>query len=104
MRICLLGHEEQNHAAAPLKAVSSVDRAERRTPGNGKFEILQNPQTDLFTGRRADRFGSRSGNGQELEHWIYKKKKNKLNNYITSVNEYAQSMGSQQNAIKTLTN
>ena len=45
-----------------------------------------------------------SGNGHELEHWIYKKKKNKLNDYITSVNEYAQSMGSQQNAIKTLTN
>ena len=40
-----------------------------------------------------------SGNDSKLEHWIFKKKKNKMDKYITQVDKYAQSMGSNQNAI-----
>lgn len=43
-----------------------------------------------------------SGNGDKLEHWIIKKKKNKMDNYVTKVDEYAKSMGSNQNAIKNV--
>lgn len=43
-----------------------------------------------------------SGNGDKLEHWIVKKKKNKMDNYVTKVDEYAKSMGSNQNAIKNV--
>ena len=34
--------------------------------------------------------------GSEIEHWIYKKKKNKLEGYITDVQDYQKSMGGQQ--------
>ena len=42
------------------------------------------------------------GNGDKLDHWIYKKKKNKIEDYITNVDKYAQSMGSDKNSIKSL--
>lgn len=35
--------------------------------------------------------------GEELEHWIYKKKKNKFDQYITDVQTYSANMGGQQN-------
>lgn len=34
-----------------------------------------------------------AGKGKEMEHWIYKKKKNKLDGYITSVGEYQKMIG-----------
>ena len=33
------------------------------------------------------------GKGQEFGHWIYKKKKGKLDNYITNVDDYTKKMG-----------
>ena len=33
------------------------------------------------------------GKGQEFGHWIYKKKRSKLDNYITKVDDYAKKMG-----------
>ena len=42
-----------------------------------------------------------AGEGEKLEHWIYKPNKNKLDEYITSVDTYAQSMGSSSNKIKS---
>lgn len=44
------------------------------------------------------------GKGDKLEHWIFKKKKNKMEDYITDVDKYAQSMGSDKNAIKSTNN
>ena len=43
-----------------------------------------------------------SGEGEKLDHWIFKKKKNKMEDYITQVDKYAKSMGSNQNAIHSL--
>ena len=41
------------------------------------------------------------GNKDNLDKWIYKKKKNKMDEYITQVDKYTQSMGGNQNAIKS---
>lgn len=41
------------------------------------------------------------GNKDNLDKWIYKKKKNKIDDYITQVDKYTQSMGGNQNAIKS---
>lgn len=59
------------------------------------FEEVYN-EVDFTTIRPAVAF---SGNDNKLEHWIFKKKKNKMDKYITQVDKYAQSMGSNQNAI-----
>lgn len=40
------------------------------------------------------------GNGDKLGHWIFKKKKNKMEDYFTNVDKYAKSMGQDQSAIK----
>lgn len=45
-----------------------------------------------------------SGEGNKLEHWIYKKNKNKMDKYITTVENYSKSMGSNQNAIHSVSN
>ena len=45
-----------------------------------------------------------SGEADKVGHWIYKKKKNKFDGYITSVEDYTKSMGSDKNAIHTNTN
>ena len=34
-----------------------------------------------------------AGKGKEMEHWIYKKKKNKLDGYVTSIGEYQKMIG-----------
>lgn len=34
-----------------------------------------------------------AGKGKELDHWIYKKPKNKFDGYITEVDKYAQNLG-----------
>ena len=34
-----------------------------------------------------------AGKGNEIEHWIYKKKKNKTDGYFVALDEYTQSMG-----------
>lgn len=44
-----------------------------------------------------------SGSGDKLDHWIFKKKKDKMEGYITNVDKYAQSMGSDKNAVKSTT-
>lgn len=44
-----------------------------------------------------------SGSGDKLDHWIFKKKKDKMEGYITNVDKYAQSMGSDKNAVKSAT-
>ena len=38
-----------------------------------------------------------SGKGADMEHWIYRKKKNKFDKYITQVDDYAKSMGAGKN-------
>lgn len=42
-----------------------------------------------------------AGKGNEIDHWIFKKKKDKYDGYMTGADSYAQSMGSDRNAIKT---
>lgn len=42
-------------------------------------------------------------NRQEIDHWIFKKKKDKLEEYITDVDKYTQSMGG-KNSIKKSSN
>ena len=41
------------------------------------------------------------GSGDKIDHWIFRKKKDKMENYITNVDKYAQSMGGDKNAIKS---
>ena len=43
-----------------------------------------------------------AGKGNEIDHWIYKKKKGKYDGYMTDADSYAQSMGGDRNAIKTV--
>ena len=45
-----------------------------------------------------------NGKGNELDHWIFKKKKNKFDDYVTRVEEYTKSMGSDSNAIHVASN
>lgn len=45
-----------------------------------------------------------AGKGNEIDHWIYKKKKDKYDGYMTDADSYAQSMGGDANAIKTASN
>lgn len=45
-----------------------------------------------------------AGKGNEIDHWIYKKKKDKYDGYITDADTYAQSMGGDANAIKATSN
>lgn len=42
------------------------------------------------------------GNKTNMDGWIFKKKKNKIDDYITQVDKYTQSMGGNQNAIKSV--
>lgn len=41
-----------------------------------------------------------AGKGNEINHWIFKKKKDKFDGYMTTTESYAQSMGADKNAIK----
>lgn len=43
-----------------------------------------------------------SGHGGDLEHWIYRKKKNRFDGYITDVDSYAKSMGNEHGAIQSI--
>lgn len=45
-----------------------------------------------------------AGKGNEIDHWIYKKKKDKFDGYVVDADNYAQSMGSDKNAIKSTIN
>ena len=45
-----------------------------------------------------------AGKGNEIDHWIFKKKKDKYDGYMTDADSYAQSMGGDRNAIKTASN
>ena len=45
-----------------------------------------------------------AGKGNEIDHWIYKKKKDKYDGYMTDADSYAHSMGGNINAIKTTSN
>lgn len=45
-----------------------------------------------------------AGKGNEIDHWIFKKKKDKYDGYIVDADSYAQSMGSDKSAIKSTTN
>ena len=58
-------------------------------------------EVDFTTIRPIALFG---GGADKLDHWIYKKKKGKYDKYITSVDDYAKSMGSNSNAIKSTEN
>ena len=42
-----------------------------------------------------------SGNGDKIDNWIYKKKKDKFDGYITDADKYSASMGGQYNAIQS---
>lgn len=42
-----------------------------------------------------------AGKGNEIDHWIFKKKKDKYDGYMTDADSYARSMGGDKNAIKT---
>ena len=54
-------------------------------------------EVEFVTIRPVALFG---GNGGKLDHWIFKKKKNKMEDYFTNVDKYSKSMGQEQNAIK----
>ena len=41
------------------------------------------------------------GNGDKIDNWIYKKKKDKFDGYITDADKYSASMGGQYNAIQS---
>lgn len=41
------------------------------------------------------------GNGDKLDHWIFKKTKNKMEDYFINVDKYSKSMGQEQSAIKS---
>lgn len=41
------------------------------------------------------------GKGNEIDHWIYRKKKDKYDGYVVDADAYARSMGGDKNAIKT---
>lgn len=43
-----------------------------------------------------------AGSKEKQEHWIYKDKKNKLDKYITYVDDYTKSMGMNENSIKSV--
>lgn len=43
-----------------------------------------------------------AGSKDKQEHWIYKDKKNKLDKYITYVDDYTKSMGMNENSIKSV--
>lgn len=45
-----------------------------------------------------------AGKGNEIDHWIYKKKKDKYDGYVTDADKYSQSMGGDVNAIKSTSN
>ena len=45
-----------------------------------------------------------AGKGNEIDHWIYRKKKDKFDGYMTDTGRYAQTMGADKNAIKTASN
>lgn len=45
-----------------------------------------------------------AGKGNEIDHWIFKKKKDKFDGYMTTTESYAQSMGADKNAIKIASN
>ena len=45
-----------------------------------------------------------AGKGNEIDHWIFKKKKDKFDGYMTTTESYAQSMGADKNAIKMTSN
>ena len=45
-----------------------------------------------------------AGKGNEIDHWIFKKKKDKFDGYMTTTESYAQSMGADKNAIKMASN
>lgn len=42
-----------------------------------------------------------AGKGNEIDHWIFKKKRDRFDGYIANADKYANSMGSDKNAIKT---
>ena len=41
------------------------------------------------------------GNGDKIDNWIYKKKKDKFDGYVTDADKYSASMGGQYNAIQS---
>ena len=41
------------------------------------------------------------GNGDKIDNWIYKKKKDKFDGYVTDTDKYSASMGGQYNAIQS---
>lgn len=45
-----------------------------------------------------------AGKGNEIDHWIYRKKKGKFDGYMTDTDRYAQTMGADKNAIKATSN
>ena len=45
-----------------------------------------------------------AGKGNEIDHWIFKKKKDKMDGYVVDADSYAQSMGGDKSAIKTTSN
>lgn len=45
-----------------------------------------------------------AGKGNDIDHWIYKKKKDKYDGYMTDADKYSQSMGGDVNAIKSTSN
>lgn len=45
-----------------------------------------------------------AGKSGDIDHWIYKKKKDKYDGYMTDADKYSQSMGGDINAIKSTSN
>lgn len=45
-----------------------------------------------------------AGKGNEIDHWIFKKKKDKMDGYVVDADSYSQSMGGDKSAIKAASN
>ena len=51
----------------------------------------------------ANMFSGKKGKPQEIDHWIYRKKKDKFEGYVTELNQHTQKFGIDSNAIPTST-
>lgn len=49
----------------------------------------------------ANMFSGKKGKPQEIDHWIYRKKKDKFEGYVTELNQHTQKFGIDSNAIPT---
>lgn len=84
---------------AIITAQTGLSKEEQKTMTLRSHSILfeeVRDGIDFITARPA---AILSGHSNDIEHWIYRKKRNKFDAYVTDVDSYAQSMGNQHNTI-----